>query len=177
MVEEAQQYGVSVAAHANTKEGIARAIKAGAKSIEHGRGFDEELIDQALAAGVYWCPTMLVREYYESASDKIYQQLGLAYRKGLPIVLSTDIGSLPWTVNQAKELEYYVKKAGMSPMDAIKSGTSTAAALLNGQEVIGQIKEGFLANIIAVAGNPLEDITLLQDVRFVMRSGKIYKRP
>lgn len=179
IVQEAQQYGVSVAAHANTEEGIARAISAGAKSIEHGQGFNEALIDQALAADVYWCPTMLVKEHYNSNSDLslMYENLRKAYQKGLKIVLATDIGSLPWTVNQAKELEYYVKNVGMQPMDAIKSGTSVAATLLNGQDVIGQVKKGFLANIIAVEGNPLDDITILQDVKFVMRSGQIYKRP
>jgi len=101
--------------------------------------------------------------------------LSKAYKMGLKIVLGSDVGSYPWEDNQAKELEYYVKNAGFSPMDAIKSGTSLAAELLERSNDFGQIKKGYIADIIAVKGNPLEDITLLQKVDFVMKDGKIYK--
>ena len=177
IVEEAKRFNVSVAAHATTKEGIALAIKAGAKSIEHGDSFDEELIEKAIAAGVYWCPTMTVYEYYKVPSESKYKNLKKAYKNGLKIVLGTDVGSFPWTTNQAKELEYYVNIIGMRPVDAIKSGTSFAAEMLNMQNEIGQIESGFIANIIAVKGNPLDDITLLQKIDFVMKEGEIYKRP
>ncbi|MGZ3999647.1 MAG: amidohydrolase family protein, partial [Mucilaginibacter sp.] len=95
----------------------------------------------------------------------------------LKIVLGTDIGSFPWNINDAKELEYYVKKAGFTPMDAIKTATINSAELLNRQDNLGQIRKSFIADIIAVKGNPLEDITLLQKVAFVMKNGVIYKKP
>ena len=82
----------------------------------------------------------------------------------MKIVLGTDIGSFSWGTNEAKELEYYVKYAGLKPMDAIKTGTLNAAEMLNKKTSIGQIAPGFLANIIAVKGNPLDDISMLQHV-------------
>lgn len=176
IVDEAKRFNVNVAAHATTRAGILLAIKCGVKSIEHGDGFDEALIQQAIKANVYWCPTMTVYEYYKIPSDEKYKSLKNAYSKGLKIVLGTDIGSFPWTNNQAKELEYYVKLVGMKPIDAIKSGTIYPAQLLNKQKEIGQLESGFLADIIAVKGNPLTDITLLQHVDFVMKNGHIIKR-
>jgi hypothetical protein len=94
----------------------------------------------------------------------------------LKIVLATDAGSYPWKLNQARELEYWVDNAGFIPMDAIKSGTSIPAELLGRSNELSQIKEGYIADIIAVKGNPINDITLLQNVEFVMKGGIIYKR-
>jgi imidazolonepropionase-like amidohydrolase len=91
--------------------------------------------------------------------------------------MGTDVGSFPWNINETKELEYYVKKAGLSPMDAIKTATSNAAELLGKQKSLGTIQVNYLADMIAVKGNPLEDISLLQHTAFVMKDGKIYKRP
>lgn len=176
IVDEAKRFNVNIAAHATTREGILLAIKCGVKSIEHGDGFDEVLIQQAIKANVYWCPTMSVYEYYKIPSDEKYKNLKSAYTKGLKIVLGTDIGSFPWTNSQAKELEYYVKLVGMKPIDAIKSGTIYPAQLLDKQKEIGQLASGFIADIIAVRGNPLNDITLLQHVDFVMKDGHIIKR-
>ena len=90
--------------------------------------------------------------------------------------MGTDIGSYPWANNDVKELEYYVKRAGFTPMDAIKTATLNPAELLN-KNNLGQLDKGFIADIIAVKGSPAEDITLLQNVGFVMKDGKIYKRP
>ena len=87
------------------------------------------------------------------------------------------IGSFPQTNNQAKELEYYVKNAGFKPIDAIKSATLFPAELLGFQNSLGQNEKSFIADIIAVKGNALEDITLLQKVEFVMKDGKAYKKP
>jgi imidazolonepropionase-like amidohydrolase len=95
----------------------------------------------------------------------------------IKIVMGTDVGSFPWRINETKELEYYVKKAGLTPMDAIKTATINAAELLGKQQILGQIQINFLADIIAVKGNPLEDISLIQYVGFVMKEGKIYKQP
>jgi imidazolonepropionase-like amidohydrolase len=177
IVSEAKKYHVPVAAHATTKEGIRMAILAGAKSIEHGDSFDDSLIQLALNNHVYWSPTITVMEYFHASMDSIYKYLHIAYTKKLKIVMGTDVGSFPWNINETTELEYYVKKAGLTPMDAIKTATSNSAALLGKEQMLGQIKTGLLADIIGVRGNPLEDITLLQHVGFVMKDGKIYKQP
>jgi imidazolonepropionase-like amidohydrolase len=109
--------------------------------------------------------------------DTMYTYLHKAYKMKLKIVMGTDVGSFPWRINETKELEYYVKKAGLTPMDAIKTATSNAAELLGKQQTLGQIQANYVADIIAVKGNPLEDITLLQRVGFVMKEGKIYLQP
>ena len=111
----------------------------------------------------------------QSDLSGIYKQLNNANKAKLKIVCGTDIGSFPWTINQAKELEYYVKKGGLSPMDAIRTATVNAAELLRMDNRIGLLEKGFVADIIAVKGNPLNDITLLQSIAFVMKAGKIYK--
>ena len=178
IVDEANKYNVQVAAHATWLKGIEFAIKAGVKSIEHGENFNESLIQQAISKNVFWCPTITVleqRNYKEL--PKIYDVLNKAYRMGLKIVLGSDAGAFPWTVNQAKELGYYVEKARFKPIDAIKCGTSNAAELLGRGADLGQIKINFIADIIAVKGNPLDDISLLEKVDFVMKEGKVYKNP
>jgi len=178
IVSEAKKLGLEVAAHANTSEGIRLAIEAGVRSIEHGREFNDSLIKLALANGTYWCPTLLNMERHPRPYlDSVHKYLNRAYKANLKIVMGTDIGSASWTINETKELEYYVKKAGLTPMDAIKTATLNTASLLHVENALGQIKKGFTADIIAVPGNPLEDITLLQHVDFVMKEGKVIKRP
>jgi imidazolonepropionase-like amidohydrolase len=107
----------------------------------------------------------------------MYKYLNRAYRAGVPIVMGTDIGSIPWDINEVGELELYVRKGGLTPMDAIKTATLNAARLLRIDNKLGQIQKGYIADIIAVKGNPLEDISLIQQVDFVMKEGKVYKRP
>ena len=180
MVNEAHRLGRNVAAHAISRNGIKAALEAGVNSIEHGCGFDDELIDQAKIQGVYWCPTLLVFEQRQSPRDKQileieYKALNKAYKKGVKIALGTDAGSFPWSVNQAKEFEFLVKKAGFSPMDAIKAGTSMPAELLGQSAEIGHLAPGMLADIVAVKGDPLQDITALQNVMFVMKDGDIFR--
>ena len=184
MVNEAHRLERKVAAHAISRNGIKAALEAGVESIEHGSGFDDSLIDQAKTQGVYWCPTLSVFEYSfdhsQSPLDKQlleieYKGLNSAYKKGLKIALGTDAGSFPWSVNQAKEFEFLVKKAGFSPMDAIKAGTSVVAELLGQSASIGHLAPGMLADIVAVPGDPLQDITALQRVMFVMKDGQIFR--
>jgi len=184
MVNEAHRLERKVAGHAISRDGIKAALDAGIDTIEHGCGFDETLIDQAKAQGVYWCPTLSVFEYpfdhSQSSRDnsllKIeYMGLNSAYKKGLKVALGTDAGSFPWSVNQAKEFEFLVKKAGFSPMDAIKAGTSVAAELLGQSDAIGHLAPGMLADIVAVPGDPLQDITVLQKVMFVMKDGVVFR--
>jgi imidazolonepropionase-like amidohydrolase len=176
IVSEAKKLGLDVAAHANTSVGIRLAIEAGVRSIEHGREFNDSLIKLALAHGTFWCPTISGMERHPGPLlDSVHKYLNRAYKAKLTIVMGTDATS--WNINETKELEYYVEKAGLSPMDAIKTATLNAARLLRVQNSLGQVQKGFTADIIAVPGDPLEDITLLQHVSFVMKEGKVIKRP
>jgi len=184
MVREAHRLGRKVAVHAMGREGIKAALDSGADSIEHGSGFTEELIAQAKGQGTYWCPTLSAAEYFTAKEDSPifrrmleneYAALKRASESGVKIVLGTDAGSMPWDFNQAKEFEFLVKKAGLSPMNAIKAGTSAAAELLDQSNTIGTLRPGMLADIVAVPGNPLEDITALQRVVFVMKDGVIIR--
>jgi imidazolonepropionase-like amidohydrolase len=184
MVRESHRLDRKVAVHAMAQEGIKAALDARADSIEHGSGFTEELMAQAKDQGTYWCPTLSANEYFSAGEGSArfrrileieYTALKQAHKLGLKIVLGTDAGSMPWDFNQAKDFEYFVKKAGFSPMDAIKAGTSVAAGLLGQSNQIGALKPGMLADIVAVPGNPLEDITTLQGVVFVMKDGVIIR--
>lgn len=177
IVETANNLGAQVACHATSRNAIDLAINSGVRSIEHGDEFESDLTDKAILKNVFWCPTVSVLENYklEDILKAVYLNLKAGHKKGIKIVLGTDIGSFPWTVNQAKELEYYVRNAGFTPADAIKCGTINAAEMLQMENEIGQLKTGFYADIIAVRGNPLDDITLLQNVVFVMKDGKVYK--
>ena len=178
IVSEANKLGIQVAAHANSSTGIRLAIEAGVRSIEHGVRFNDSLIRLALAHGTYWCPTLTVLQGWpDPVLDTMYKYLNRAYRAGVPIVMGTDIGSIPWDINEVGELELYVRKGGLTPMDAIKTATLNAARLLRIDNKLGQIQKGYIADIIAVKGNPLEDISLIQQVDFVMKEGKVYKRP
>ena len=184
MVKEAHRLKRKVAGHAISREGIKAALDAGIDSIEHGCGFDEALIDQAKLQGAYWCPTLLVfQDHSKNVENQRpnplleieYKGLNSAYKKGLKIALGTDAGSFPWSINQAIEFELLVKKAGFSPMDAIRAGTSVAAELLGQSSSIGRLAPGMLADIVAVPGNPLKDITDLQKVMFVMKDGVVFR--
>lgn len=180
IVSEAHRLGIKVAAHATSRDGIEAALNAGVDSIEHGWSFDDELIAQAKRLGVYWCPTLLVLDPESSRKPSkkreiLDKSLNKAYREGVKIALGTDAGSFSWSINQAKEFEMLVNKAGFSPMDAIKAGTSVAAELLGQSDKIGHLAPGMLADIVAVQGDPLQDITALQNVMFVMKDGKIFR--
>jgi len=180
IVSEAHRLGCKVAAHATSREGIKAALNAGVDSIEHGWSFDDELIAQAKKMGVYWCPTLLVIEPKSPRKSSkrreiLDKALNKAYREGVKIALGTDAGSFSWSINQAKEFEILVKKAGFGPMDAIKAGTLVAAELLGQSDKIGHIAPGMLADIVAVPGDPLQDITVLQKVVFVMKDGQIFR--
>jgi len=184
MVNESHRLGRNVAAHAISREGIKAALDAGVDSIEHGCGFSDKLIAQAINQGVFWCPTLLIFEHKVSETksprlkkmlDYEYKALNKAYKAGLKIALGSDAGSFPWSVNQTKEFELLVAKAGFSPMDAIRAGTSVAAELLGQSENIGHLAPGMLADIVAVPGYPLQDITQLQKVMFVMKDGVVFR--
>ena len=177
VIKEAKKYNIPVAAHASSREAIRMAIIAGVRSIEHGDEFDDSLIQLAVKNNVYWTPTISAYEYYHADLTAVYKQLNNANKAKLKIVCGTDVGSFPWSTNQAKELEYYVRKGGLSPLDAIRTATVNAAELLRMEARIGSLEKGFAADIIAVKGNPLNDITLLQNISFVMKEGRFISIP
>ncbi|OLC07413.1 MAG: hypothetical protein AUH34_01350 [Gemmatimonadetes bacterium 13_1_40CM_70_12] len=144
----------------------------------------DSLADVLVARGVYRVPTVTVGRYVAGPRGGPWgpmvehqrQAMARALKKGVKIVLGTDVGGFPWPeLNQAKEFEYYVQY-GMSPLAAIKSGTSLAAELL-GQSELGAVAPGMYADVVAVSADPLKDITELQRVRFVMKGGVVYLSP
>ena len=182
LVDETHRLGRRVAAHAIGSDGIAAALRAGVNTIEHGDGMTDSLMDVMVRQGAFWVPTVTVAWYVAGPRGGIWGPMvahqraafARALRKGVKIVMGTDVGGFPWTeTNQAKEFEYYVQY-GMTPMQAIKSGTSLAAELLGQQDNLGTIAPGHFADIVAVAGDPLRDITELQRVKFVMKGGTVY---
>jgi imidazolonepropionase-like amidohydrolase len=184
LVDETHRMGHKVAAHAMGREGIEQALRSGVDTIEHGDGLDDELIDLMVRRGVYWCPTIFVGVYvaegraaggapiWTKMRDLAAAAFAKAVKKGMRISFGTDAGGFAWTENQAKEFAYMVKY-GMTPMQAIQSATSVAAALLDQQENFGSIAPGRYADIIAVDGDPLSDITELERVKFVMKGGVV----
>ncbi|PYO94309.1 MAG: amidohydrolase [Gemmatimonadetes bacterium] len=184
IVDEAHRIGRPVAAHAIGSDGIAAALRAGVNSIEHGDGLTDSLMDVMVRNNVYWVPTVTVGAHvvarggvWVALVNLERKAFGRALKKGVKIVMGTDAGGFPWTeINEAREFEYYVQY-GMTPMQAIQSGTSVAAALLGQDQNFGSIAPGLYADIIAVAGDPTRDITELQRVRFVMKGGAVYLSP
>jgi imidazolonepropionase-like amidohydrolase len=183
LVSEAHRLGKKVAAHAMGWDGIDAALRAGVNSIEHGDGLTDDLLDRMIAQKVYWCPTIFVGVYVASGRGGVWPRMvelervafGKAVKKGAMISYGTDVGGYAWTENQAQEFAYMVRY-GMSPMAAIKSATSVAAQLLGQGENFGTIEAGKLADIIAVRGDPIADISELTRVSFVMKGGMIYKQ-
>lgn len=186
MVDEAHRLGKRVAAHAMGWEGIDASLKVGVDSIEHGYGLDEGLMDRMVRQGAYWCPTIYVGVYvaegraaagapiWLTMRDLEAKAFGVAVRKGVKIAYGTDAGGYAWTENQAKEFAYMVRY-GMTAMQAIQSATVVAADLLERPGDFGAIEAGKFADIIAVNGDPLGDITELERVRFVMKGGEVYR--
>lgn len=186
MVDESHRLGKRVAAHAMGWEGIDAGLRMGVDSIEHGYGIDEGLMDRMIRQKVYWCPTIYVGVYvaegraaagapiWLTMRDLEAKAFGIAVRKGVKIAYGTDAGGYAWTENQAKEFSYMVRY-GMTTMQAIQSATVVSAELLERSSDFGAIAPGLFADIVAVNGDPLKDITELERVRFVMKGGEVYK--
>lgn len=183
--DEAHRLGRKIAGHTIGWEGIDAALRAGFNSIEHGDGLTPDLIDRMIRQKVYWCPTIFVGAYVAEGRGGIWprmvqtekQAFGEAVKRGLLPFISygTDAGGYAWSENQAQELDYMVRY-GMTPMQAIQSATTVAARLLEQQANLGSIAPGRYADIIATAGDPLQDIKELQKVGFVMKGGVVYKQ-
>ncbi|MBA82574.1 MULTISPECIES: amidohydrolase family protein [unclassified Leeuwenhoekiella] len=190
IVKIGKDYDLQVAAHAHGDEGMQRAIKAGVKTIEHGTLMSEETADLMIKYDTYYIPTLsagkyvadkaLIKGYYPEVivpkaleiGPQLQKTFAMAYNKGVPIAFGTDAGVFPHGEN-AKEFVYMVE-AGMSPLEAIKSATLISAQILKAEQDLGQIATGFKADIIAVDSDPLDDISTLTDVSFIMKNGEVF---
>jgi imidazolonepropionase-like amidohydrolase len=190
-VDEASHFGLRVAAHAHAVEGIKNAIRAGVASVEHATLIDDEGLALAKQHGTY-----LVMDIYDDECIQAdgkngkmpadflehERELGEAQREnfrkavkaGIKLAFGTDAGVCPYGTD-AKQFAYMVRY-GMTPMQAIQSATSAAADLIGGSHEFGSIKRGKYADAVAVSGDPLEDVKLLENVQFVMKDGKVYKQ-
>ena len=175
-----------LAAHAMTRDGIIAAINAGASTIEHGSGMDEECMKLMADKGIFWCPTLFVNEYVAEGRAKLGSPINLyfqqsiqatfkkAIKMGVRLAYGTDIGGYDWGLPQAKDFTYFVDW-GLTNVQAIQTATTTAAELLGMQGKIGEIKAGAFADIVALKKDPTKDITALQQVDWVMKDGKVFK--
>ncbi|MEO8149279.1 MAG: amidohydrolase family protein [Bacteroidia bacterium] len=190
LVDEAHLWGRKVAAHAHGTEGIKRAVLAGVNSVEHCSILDDETINLMKEKGTYMVPTMYALDYIinnfgkKGYPDKIINKaksigkqkeegLAKAVKAGVKIAYGTDAAVMPHGLN-AKDFAYLVK-AGMTAMQAIQTATVNAADLLDITNKTGSITVGKFADLIAVSGDPLADITILEHVKFVMKDGVVYK--
>lgn len=192
IVATAKDYGYHVAAHAHGDEGMQRAVKAGVKTIEHGTLMSEETMELMKKYDAYLVPTItagkavtenakkpgyfpaVIAKKASEIGPKIQATFAKAYKKGVGIAFGTDAGVFNHGEN-AKEFGYMVE-AGMPEIEAIQSATITNAKILGMQNQLGQIKEGFLADIIATDDDPTMNIKTLEKVVFIMKDGKIYKK-
>lgn len=191
IVETAADYDMHVAAHAHGAEGMKRAVRAGVRSIEHGTLMDDETMRLMKKHGTYYVPTISAGEFVTEKAKvdgyypeiirpkaaKIGPQIKItfskAYKAGVKIAFGTDSG-VSFHGNNGREFQYMVE-AGMPPMETIQSATKVAAELLGNSDTFGTVEAGKAADIIAVKGNPVEDITILQNVSFVMKGGTVFK--
>ena len=189
IVDEAHTLGMKVAAHAHGLEGIRMAIEAGVDSVEHSSLIDQETINLAIAKGVFLAMDIYVSDYilgegakngipeYSLNKERIVgkrqrENFKMAVESGAKMVFGTDAGIFPHGKN-AKQFKYMVEW-GMKPIEAIQASTINTAELF-GKTNIGEIKETFDADLIGVKGNPLKDITLLENVGFIMKEGQVIK--
>ena len=186
IVDETHGWGKKVACHAYSGIGLHRALDGGCDSIEHGLDLDDAAISQMLKQGTWYVPTLNV--YYtdwapedtpEGKRDRLRASahevsFKKALKAGVKIVYGTDMGGIPWTEPVAQDFPRMVE-FGMAPMDAIQSATSRAAVMLDMEGNIGVITPGALADVIAVRGDPLRDIKLLENVDFVMKDGQVVR--
>jgi imidazolonepropionase-like amidohydrolase len=186
IVDEAHGWGKKVACHAYTNPGMKRALDGGCDSIEHGLVLDDAAVAQMVKQGTWLCPTIAV--YYDywppenTPEGKVYRKRAevhepsfrRALKAGVKIAFGTDVGGFSWKEPMAKEFPYMVR-FGMTPMQAIQSATSRPAEMLGMKGQLGVIAPGALADVIAVSGDPLKDVKVLERVVFVMKDGKVFK--
>ncbi|GGA63035.1 Xaa-Pro dipeptidase [Neiella marina] len=187
----AKDYNFVVAVHAHGAEGMKRAIRAGVDSVEHGTYMDKEAMKLMRKHGTWYVPTItagkwvadkaaidgyypaIVQPKAAAVGPQIQQTFAKAYRNKIKIAYGTDAGVFPHGLN-AREFSYMVE-AGMPAMAAIESATLNAAKLLRIDDQLGSVEAGKLADLVAVDGNPLEQIKILENISFVMKDGVVYK--
>ncbi|MBV8208235.1 MAG: amidohydrolase family protein [Acidobacteria bacterium] len=186
IVDEAHGWQKKVACHAYNGIGLQRALDGGCDSIEHGLDITDAQIQQMLRQGTWYCPTLAVYYYWWAPADTAEGQRDrmrastheVSFKKalaaGVKIVFGTDVGGFPWSDSIAQEFVKMVDY-GMAPMQAIKSATSAPAVMLDQQGKLGVIAPGAVADVIAIQGDPLRDIKLMQNVGFVMKEGVVFK--
>jgi len=186
IVDEAHRERHKVASHAVALYGVHNSVEAGVDSIEHGDYIAPEDLKTMVAHGTWYVPTIYVGEYVAAGRAaegapvwlkmlKVHEDtFHRAMKAGVKIAFGTDVGGFAWTINPAKEFEYMVKW-GMTPEQAIEAATARASELLDMQDQVGTVEAGKFADIVAVPGAPLADVTLLEKVDFVMKGGVVYK--
>jgi imidazolonepropionase-like amidohydrolase len=184
VVAEASRWRKDVAAHAYGGAGARNAVEGGVRSIEHGWILDEDTLKLMVQKGTFWCPTLSVfrpeaglekpDDFSRRVVDSHRRTFQNALRLGVRIVFGTDVGAFPHGTNN-REFSY-MTEYGMSPLDAIRSATVRAAELLRMEKDIGSIAPGRFADLVAVEGNPLQNIEAIKRVRFVMKGGDVIVR-
>jgi imidazolonepropionase-like amidohydrolase len=191
VVEEAHKQGLKVAAHATTPEGIKNAVVAAVDSIEHGHGADRQALEMIKEKGIFLVPTVGVideavekqksepptpeqRQRMDTLLRGIEQQVKQAMSLGVKMASGFDASEVGLHGKNAEELVGLVRR-GLSPADAIRAATVNAAELLGWQDRVGAVEAGKFADLIAVNGDPLADITILLQVKFVMKEGTVVK--
>lgn len=193
IVETAKDYNMVVTVHAHGAEGMKRAVLAGVNSIEHGTYMTDEIMELMKERGTYWVPTNMAGEWVAKKAEEpgyfpeivrpkaaaigpaIRQTFSKAWKAGVKIAFGTDSGVSPHGEN-AHEFELMVE-GGMPPMKAIQSATLEGARLLRVEEKLGTLEATKIADVVAVQGNPLDDISAMRNVVFVMKEGEIFKQP
>jgi imidazolonepropionase-like amidohydrolase len=190
-VEEASLFGADVAAHAHGAEGIKRAVRGGVRSVEHGSLMDDEAIQMMAVSGTFLVADVYCGDYIAEVGRRegwradvlrkndettLSQRQGFTkcLEAGVRIAFGTDSGIYPHGLN-ARQFAYQVR-CGQTPLEAIRSATLHAAELLRWDDRVGRVQAGYLADMIAVPGNPLDDVRLLEHPHFVMKDGAVVRR-
>ena len=188
IVDEAHRERHKVASHAMALHGVHNSVEAGVDTIEHGNYIADEDLKTMAARGIFYVPTIFVGEYVAegraAAGAPVWVKMiqiheetfRRAMKAGVKIAFGTDAGGFDWKINPAKEFSSMVK-FGMTPAQAIRAATTTAAELLGMQDSLGTVEAGKLADIVAVPGDPLGDVSLMEKVDFVMKGGVVVRRP
>ena len=185
IVDETHRQRHKIASHATALNGVHNSVEAGVDSIEHGDYIADADLATMVRKGIYYVPTLYVGEYVAEGRAKAGAPVWLkmvsihedtfrrALKAGVKIAFGTDVGGFDWQINPAIEFPLMVKY-GMTPEQALRSATVTAAELLGWQDQLGTVEAGKLADIVAVPGNPLQDVAVLGRVQFVMKDGVVY---
>ncbi len=188
IVDEAHRERHKVASHAMALNGVHNSVEAGVDSIEHGNYIADADLKTMAAHGIFYVPTIFVGEYVAqgraAAGAPVWVKMiqiheetfRRAMKAGVKIAFGTDAGGFDWKINPATEFSSMVK-FGMTPAQAIRAATVTAADLLGMQDSLGTVEAGKLADIVAVPGDPLRDVSVMEKVEFVMKGGVVVRRP